>query len=332
MPWIERRVKIAMRVALALGAAVAIGLLAREGFANVVGVLSRAGLVLLWLVPLHVLPLVLDVLGWQELMPGRARFSMLLRIAAVREAVNRLLPVANVGGEVVGIRLLVLTGVDGIVAAAGIVVEVLLTLVSQYLFVVLGVLLLVRATTAGRVTPTVLLGLAAGLPVIGLIAVVVRHGALFERLQRFAVHVLGPSAAAAVGRGAELDAAIRRSLSRHRALALAVAWQFVGLVAGCLETWLALRWLGAPVDFGTALVLESLTQAARHFVFVVPLGLGVQEAGLLGLGHLLGLPSDAALALSLAKRMRELLFGLPALIGWQWVEGKRSLAQARSRH
>lgn len=31
---------------------------------------------------------------------------------------------------------------------------------------------------------------------------------------------------------------------------------------------------------------------------------------------------DAALALSLTKRMREILFGVPALIAWQWLEAR----------
>jgi len=33
----------------------------------------------------------------------------------------------------------------------------------------------------------------------------------------------------------------------------------------------------------------------------------------------LGIGSEVAIALSLAKRMREILFGLPALAVWQWT-------------
>jgi uncharacterized membrane protein YbhN (UPF0104 family) len=95
-----------------------------------------------------------------------------------------------------------------------------------------------------------------------------------------------------------------------------LGWQIAGLVAGCSETWFALRWLGHPVGFSDALVLESLTQAAKSVFFMVPSALGVQEAGLIGVGLLLGLGPDVALALSLAKRMREVLFGLPSLLAW----------------
>jgi len=48
-----------------------------------------------------------------------------------------------------------------------------------------------------------------------------------------------------------------------------------------------------------ALALESFTGAARSLIFIAPAGLGVQEAGLVGIGHVLGLGSDVAIALSL---------------------------------
>jgi hypothetical protein len=42
-------------------------------------------------------------------------------------------------------------------------------------------------------------------------------------------------------------------------------------------------------------------------------------------GALFGLPADISLAISLAKRVRELALGLPGLVVWQWVEGHRLL-------
>jgi hypothetical protein len=47
---------------------------------------------------------------------------------------------------------------------------------------------------------------------------------------------------------------------------------------------------------------------------MIPGSLGVQEGGYLLLAPLVGLPSDAALALSLSKRAREILLGLPGLL------------------
>jgi hypothetical protein len=72
--------------------------------------------------------------------------------------------------------------------------------------------------------------------------------------------------------------------------------------------------VGHPVSWVTALLLESLGQAVRGAAFAVPGALGVQETGYVLLAPLAGLTTEVALALSLAKRVRELLLGLPGLL------------------
>jgi hypothetical protein len=69
-----------------------------------------------------------------------------------------------------------------------------------------------------------------------------------------------------------------------------------------------------PVGWADALLLESVGQAIRGAAFAVPGALGVQEGGYVLLATLVGLPSHAGLALSLAKRTREILLGLPGLL------------------
>jgi putative membrane protein len=213
-----------------------------------------------------------------------------------------------------------------------VIVEVLLTLVGQYLFVALGVIFLLQITQAARLTVELLLGLVASAPVIALLVVILRHGAVFERLQRIA-RALGPRmpGSDSPGRGADVDAAIRHLFEAHARLATTFGWQFAGLLAECLETWVGLRCLGVHVGFSQALILESLTQAARQFIFFVPAGVGVQEVSLVAVGHLLGIGSDVAIALSLAKRMTRIVFGVPALLAWQWIEARAGLASALRR-
>ena len=324
--------KLAARIALIAGLGVMILLIAHEGAVGIIKLLSKAGWMLLLLLPLHVLPLLLDAAGWRTIIFARCRLLTLFLIAVVRQAVNGLLPVANIGGELVGIRLLARTGVDGTLAAASVIVEVLLTIVGQYLFVALGVVLLLQVTQAMRLTNELLLGLAASAPVIALLIVLLRHGSVFERLQHMAAR-FGPNLrdSGVTVRGADVDAAIGTLFGAYGRLARAIGWQFAGLLAECLETWAGLWFLGVSVGFSKALILESLTQAARQFLFIVPAGLGVQEVGLVAVGHLLGIGSDVALALSLAKRMTRIVFGVPALLAWQWTETKEGLKRFRER-
>jgi putative membrane protein len=314
-------VKTMVRIAFVVGLLVVVALVLREGVQSIASLLAQAGWGLLLLVPLHLPPLLLDVMGWRVLILGRTRVATLFLIACIREAVNRLLPVANIGGELVGIQLLTRQGIGGTTAASSVIIETLLNIVAQYLFLMLGVVCLLNVTGNVQALGGLLIALAGGLPVALLLIWSFRTGALFKILRKLAAGVFGSQASASslLDKMAGVDAAIRELTAAHGRLARAIAWQLAGLIAGCAETWLALRWLGHPVSPAAALAIESLTMAARSFIFVAPAGLGVQEAGLIGIGHLLGISSDVAIALSLAKRMREIVFGLPALAAWQWM-------------
>ena len=130
---------------------------------------------------------------------------------------------------------------------------------------------------------------------------------------------------------ASLDREVRASLRRTRSLLVAGSLQFVALLSGSFEVWFVLRLFGHPVDSKAALMLESLTQAIRHLAFVVPAGLGVQEAGLMLFGQTLGLDAELALAVSMAKRLREVLWGVMSLLSWQWMEGRQVHRAVRER-
>ena len=316
--------KIGVRIALALGLCVVIALIAIEGAGAILNLLSRAGWILLLLVPLQIVPLLLDVIGWRVLILARVPLPALFLIASIRQAINRLLPVANVGGDIAGIRLLTQQGVDVTTATASVIIELLLGLVVQYLFVVLGVTCLLERTKNAHVIQALALALTACLPLFVFMIVILRRGQVFLRMEHLARRLLGRWLNSEhLDHGARLDAKIRQTFSSHTRTLQALGWQFAGFVAGSSETWFALRWLGHPVSIADALVLESVTQAARSLFFMVPAALGVQEAGLIGAGLLLGLGSDVALAVSVAKRMREVLFGLPALAAWPWMEGRK---------
>ncbi|MGC1457512.1 MAG: lysylphosphatidylglycerol synthase domain-containing protein [Steroidobacteraceae bacterium] len=314
-----------LRIALLLGTTLGIALVLRAGLGPILALLAAAGWTLLWLVPLHGLPLLLDALGWRTLLragavaPELTSPGRLFVIASVREAINRLLPVANIGGELAGIRMLSRDGAPTAVVAASVIVEVLLTIISQLLFAVAGVLLLLHLTGKVALASQLLLGLALSVPVVAGLYLLMHRGALFERIVRGVENTLDLPAKllGTLEQAMAVDARLRELLRRPGTLLATLIWQLAGFAAGAIETWLALRWLEHPVGFGTALALESLTQAIRHFIFVVPAGVGVQEAGLVGFGYLLGLPNDAGIALSLAKRMREVLCGVPALAYWQ---------------
>jgi uncharacterized membrane protein YbhN (UPF0104 family) len=98
-----------------------------------------------------------------------------------------------------------------------------------------------------------------------------------------------------------------------------LAWVLVGC-----ETWLILSFIDSKLGLAEALVIDSLLSGLRSMAFMVPQALGVQEGAYVLLGGLFGVPPEAALAMSLIRRARDLTIGAPALIAWQVIEGRRA--------
>jgi putative membrane protein len=288
--------------------------------------LALAGWRLLWLAPYRLFYFLLYAIGWRALLrpydpERRVSFAYLYWVTTVREAIDRLLPVASVGGGVAGVRLLRWRGLGAAPVSSSIIVEILLTVVALYAFTALGLLLLFGLAAPGAQIHRVLLAFLLGLPVPVVLAVLLRYGSVFKRLHRFIAPLVGQSGLAEGA--AALDQALRATLGRQSTLIGTGALQFAAMISASFEVWYVLRLCKHPVSVGDAVILESMTQAIRHLAFFVPAGIGVQEAGLVLFGQVLGISGELALAVSMAKRVRELLCGLPPLASWQWMEVRR---------
>ena len=106
--------------------------------------------------------------------------------------------------------------------------------------------------------------------------------------------------------GFGIDRALARIWARPLALSHALGLHVVAWMVGAIEIWVALRWMGKPVDPGGAIILESLGQALRSAAFLVPSAVGVQEASFIALGQFLGLGAESMLALSLVTTLAAL--------------------------
>jgi len=93
--------------------------------------------------------------------------------------------------------------------------------------------------------------------------------------------------------------------------------------------WAGLWVAGHHMSLRTIMGLESLAYVVRTVTFFVPMGLGAIEGGYVLVGHFFGLTPEFALAISLIKRVRDIAIGVPALICWQMLEGKRLVLPGR---
>lgn len=313
------------------GLALATGLIVYNGLGAVLSALAGAGLGLVWAALFHAVPMVLNARAWQALWPGARRPTLLFFtwIVWVREAVNGLLPVARVGGEVVSARLMLRHGLRTSPVIASLVVDMTLSIASQFLFTVLGLLLLLLLESGDSgLLWQIGLALLVTVPLIAVLLLVQRMG-LFELFARLFRGLFGDRWAALADSSVRFDRAVRQFYRRRGRILSCTVWQFAGWVAGAGEVWLALYFLGHPVSLLEALLLESLAQAVSSAAFVVPAALGVQEGGFLAFGSLLGLGAEVSLALALARRVRDLIVFVPPLIAWQVLEGRRLLAAGR---
>jgi putative membrane protein len=318
---------------LAAGLIVAVAVIGVYGFADVsAGVLS-AGWGIVWIVLYHTVPLAADAAGWGRLFDDRRRpgAGAIYLYRWISEAVNNLLPVAQVGGEVVRVRLAEKAGAPGTHTAATVIVDVTVGLFALMMFAALGIVLLLISSIDSRneIYPIVA-GVAVFTALITGFLVAQRAG-MVRLIGRFAARIgqmtKSNNLSAIVGGVHRLDAGIQQIYRRRTRLAACFSFRMASFILGSGEVWLGLYFLNQSTDVVDALVIYSLTMAIRSAAFAIPGGLGAQEGAFLVVGTMLGLDPETALALAILKRVREILFGLPGLAAW-WLIEHRLLAHA----
>jgi putative membrane protein len=265
--------------------------------------------------------LILCALAWRMLLSNAAPNAslLLLWVRWLRDGTANLLAVVPAAGEIVAVRELTFHDVPLGMAAAMTVVDLTMELASQLLFTLLGVTILIVER------PSEMTGrwLAAGLAICtaGIAGfIVAQHKGLFRFLETLPDRLGWTRAWGSLSETGGIHAGIQE-IYRHRARVLAnFALHLAGWIAGAGEAWIALWFMGNTVSFADALVIESMVYALRTGAFIVPWAVGVQEGGYILAGALFGLPPQLALGLSLLKRAREIVTGVPVLIIWQCLE------------
>ncbi len=318
-----------------LGVALLIFVAVRSRAAEVLTILGAGGGWALMAASLYrIVPVELNAAAWSVLL-GKRRlgWATTLRLRWIGEAVNALVPTAQIGGDFARARLLTAGGVPAGEATAAMVADVAIGALTQVLFTFLGAAALILGATSAASARThlrwlaLVIGIGAGFAALLILVARVGVGRLLTALP---LHLNDRLAARLRIGGAAIDRALRSIRGRPRALLASATWHLGAWLAQVVETWLVLRLLGRPIGWVAALAIESLAASARGAAFVVPGGIGVQEGALVAVGAAFGLPAPAALALGVVKRGRELLVGAPAIVAWMIAE-RHSIATFWSR-
>ena len=300
-------------IALVLAALLAVGfMVAWSGAAGVGRIVLRALPALPPALVVHGLQLSLSGLAWRCLIPKPAPPRwVVLRARWVREALNTAIPLAGFGGAVGSTRLLARdAGMSTAAATASLTGDLTIEAAAQAPFLIAS-LAAVAVLAPGRLTPgrTMLAVLPVALAAIG-----------FVVAQRAGLMRLIEHAARKLGFG-EAMAGLHDGLMALHASPAPVLRGFLIHIAswslGGAEVWVILHAIGSPVSGGAAFAIEGLGMAARSLGFALPAGLAAQEAGFVLACSIFGIGTQEALALSMVKRLRELIVAMTGLLVWR---------------
>jgi len=314
---------------LSAGILLFVALVLWQGLPAVLGLLSVAGAGLLLVALFHLLPLVIDAAAIRVLLDHGERGGSFLDSVMTRwvgESANGLMPAGQLGGPVLMVRQLAQRGVAMPTAAAAITVTTTFQMLAQVMFALMGVALL------GAHAHSVVLGISIGVMALILVSFyLTQRRGLFRSAIRPAARWLGSARLASLmGHAEAFDQAVQQAYGHKTRCVLSFAFNLTGWLVGTGEVFLIMQLIRTPVTWENAFLLESLGQAIRGAAFAIPGSLGVQEGGYLLLAPLAAVRPEAALALSLAKRAREFLLGIPGLLYLHIFERRTSLADART--
>ncbi|HEU0096744.1 MAG TPA: lysylphosphatidylglycerol synthase domain-containing protein, partial [Rhizomicrobium sp.] len=320
--------KAGIALALLAGVIAAVYLIHWIGFASIFAAVARAGFGGLALLCAYALVVFVSLaFAWYFLMPPEHRRTVPQFYVArlVRDSIAEISPFSPVGGMVAAARLMILKGMNPAYAAASVAADATTEAMAQVVFLAFGLGLgftqFRHMEGSGPLTIWMLGVLLLAVPGIALLIFLQKKGAgLAERMAaRFFPQV---------NEGVSFRAAIEELYDSKSRLAASAALHLLAWIGAGVGTWISFKLVGGEIHLLNAIALEALLCTLRSIAAPVPAAIGVQEWGYAMLAPLFGLPAEMGVAVSLLKRAREIVLGVPALIYWQSVEGRAALRKA----
>lgn len=316
-------------LAVIFGLVLLTALVAYFGFASVLQALVNSQWGTAFVVMARAVALAAAGVGWWCLLTPRNRGPYIFAgLRFVREAINSLVPFVGVGGDIIGARLLAQFGIATNVAIASVLIDIFIQVLCLLVFVAAGIGIVLDLAGTHRLTALTFVMVAVALPAVSGFFLALNFGA-FEPFVRRLVAFGEKHDWAAFNHVADLGGRLQQIWQNHRGLSASFLVHLAAVFFGASEVWIALSFMGHPVSVAEAVAIESLGQGSRSAAFVLPGGLGVQDGALIAASAIFGIPADIALAMALIKRVPDLILGIPALVGWQALEGKRLLSHGK---
>ncbi|HKB96053.1 MAG TPA: lysylphosphatidylglycerol synthase domain-containing protein [Rhizomicrobium sp.] len=315
--------KLGVAIALLAGVIAAVYLVWSIGFDAVAASVARAGFGGLALLCLYALLVFVSLaFSWFFLLPQRHRPPPreLYLARLVRDSIAEISPFSPVGGMVAAARLMILKGMNPAYAAASVAADATTEAMAQVVFLAFGLGLgftqFRHLNGSGPLTEAMLAVLLLAVPGIALLIFLQKKGASFA--EKIAARFFSQA------QGVSFHAAILELYDSRGRLAASAALHLIAWIGAGGGTYISFRLVGGHIDLLNAIALEALLCTLRSIAAPVPAAIGVQEWGYAMLAPLFGLPAEMGVAVSLLKRAREIVLGVPALLYWQGREAVRA--------
>lgn len=269
--------------------------------------------------------LILAGLGlcWRILLCSHQKGSYLLCLwgRAVRDATGEFLPFSQVGGFVLGARVMALGGVTKTDATASTLGDLTTEFLAQLCFVGIGLVILAYQAPHSDLLVPVSIGLVVAI-FLGGGLVVAQVGAGTKLFNALALRIAGTTGGGAAENAQRLQAALNDIYAQHHRLAWASFCHLICWFGTGTASFVGFHALGVPLSWVDALCIEALLHAVMALAFFIPGRVGVQEAAYALIGGVFGIPPDISISLSLLRRARDFVIAVPVLIAWQGVEAR----------
>ena len=306
-----RKIKYAL---LFLGLLLFAFMIHQIGLGRIADELSKIGFKAVFLLIPYALVHLLDTYGWRATLRNRGddvKFSSLFMARLAGEAVNYLTPSAYLGGEPLKAYILKKHRVPLIEGIASVVTAKTMIVVTQTLFILLGIFLayIVAPPGSSIIYSSTLVVVLITLILVGVLYA--QHRGIFTGLLKLLEKVRLPHGFLKRREHhlKDLDNSIATFYRDDRKSFISSSlFFFLGWLVGSFEIYLLFQFLGEPVDLSMAITLESLVTVIRAVFFFIPGGLGALDGGIILLFGTFGFSPVTAMTFAIVRRVREMFW------------------------
>ncbi|QHI95423.1 HpnL family protein [Aristophania vespae] len=266
--------------------------------------------------------------SWKASTPKIA-LSRLTMARFVRDAASTCLPFSQLGGMLAGLKATVCehpanpkNRVSWAEAIASNIIDITSETLGQIVFIILAILCLIGHQDAGKF----IIPLIAGILIltIGISSFIWsqhKSGNILAKIGYFlSRHIAASWHESFKNKSDSFQNALDDLWKHPKNIAYGAFIHLIFWLGSAVITWVGLHFLGANISIFNAIAIEGVVCGMMTVGFLVPAALGVQEGAYIALGLVFGVSTDISFSLSLLRRGRDIVIGVPVLLLWQIAE------------